>query len=245
MKKICFSLLAFFATFLSLNAQEIWLETGLKGGAGASFLFNQNIADDNDYTYKFTPMYGFGAKFAVNFGPFHGISLEGLYNQAGQDFDYRLTGVQGDLENQIQWKSLDAYLLYRYITKRVYLEAGPMYSFVQSVEQTDNNAEIANPENFYEKNYLAGVFGFGGYVAGSNTFSVGLGIRLHYGFTDFVSSQGQLLGYPNPSRDSAYDSVEKTHPVFGQVLLEFNFGLGHFARTSCSERMRFFGSGRR
>jgi hypothetical protein len=230
---------------LTANAQEIWIEAGLKGGFGTSFLLNKNIADDRTYDYKITTMYGVGGKLSVNFGPYHGIAIEGLYNQAGQDFEYQLDGTQGDLENNIDWKSIDAYLLYRYIRNRVYVEVGPMYSLVRSVKQQDNGVELTDTEDFYEKNYLAGVFGFGGYIAGAETFSVGLGLRLSYGLGDFVSEAGREGGYPNPVHQNVYESPKNTHPIYGQFLVEFNFGIGHFAKTSCTERMKFFGAGRR
>lgn len=225
---------------LVLNAQEIWLETALKGGAGMSFLMNKNILNDNTYRNALSPMYGFGAKVAVNFGAWHGIALEGLFNTSSQKWDYSLPNVTGDLQNEVKWNSLEMYLLYRYIRNRTYIEVGPMYSLIRSVEQTDNGVEIVDPDPFYENNYLAGVFGFGGYLGGSETFSVGLGIRVHYGFTDLVSEDGRAAGYPNPVRQNLYDSEASTHPLVAQLLLEFNFGIGHWAKTSCHERMKFF-----
>lgn len=239
MKKLTLTLSSLLLV-LVLNAQEIWLETALKGGAGMSFLMNKNILDDNSYRNALTPMYGFGAKVAVNFGAWHGIALEVLFNSSSQKWDYTLTNVSGDLRNEVKWKSLEAYLLYRYIRNRTYLEVGPMYSIIRSVEQTDNEVQVNDPDPFYEDNYLAGVFGFGGYLGGSETFSVGLGLRVHYGITDFVSDAGRAAGYPNPVRTNIYDSEAKTHPLVAQLLLEFNFGIGYWAKTSCSERMRFF-----
>ncbi|HFA51725.1 MAG TPA: hypothetical protein ENJ95_22140 [Bacteroidetes bacterium] len=240
MKKIYFSLFVFIFC-QSLTAQEIWLEAGLKGGAGMSFLLNKNIQDDKSYDYVLTPMYGIGGKFAVNFGPNHGISLEALYNQAGQDFDYKLPGTTGDLANEITWKNIDAYLLYRYFSNRVYVEIGPMYSLVQSVGQVDNETAVSAANNAYESSYLSGVFGFGGLIAGADTFSVGLGARLSYGFSDFVNEKGRGLNFPN---FVPYGTYEKTHPVYAQILLELNFGLGHFAKTGCGQRMKFFGNRR-
>lgn len=242
MKRLFLTLFSAVTFILTLSAQEIWLEAALKGGAGTSFLYNKNIVDDPDYRYKFTPMYGLGAKFAVNFGPWHGLSLEGLYNFSGQDFNYQEAGSSTDLANEIKWRSVDAYLLYRYITNRVYVEIGPMYSFIQSIEQNDNGDKIVEPATNYENGYLAGAFGFGGYIGGAETFSVGLGVRLNYGFLDFVNEQGRKDWYP---ARKVYEKTETTHPIFAQFLVEFNFGIGHFARTSCSKRMHFFGAGGR
>ena len=243
MKKPYFILLALFFT-MNLGAQEIWIEAALKAGDGLSFLVNKNIINDNSYGYKMTNSYGLGAKVAVNFGPWHGGSLEAMYNNLGQDFDYHLDGTTGTLRNSINWKSIDTYLLYRYIQNRIYIETGPVYGMVQSLSQNDNGLELTSPEDFYEDNYLGGVFGFGGYIAASGTFSVGLGIRLQYGFTDFVNDAGQKAGYPNPVRKTIYESPATTHPAFAEFMVEFNFGVGRFARTSCGQRMHFFRGGR-
>lgn len=246
MKKIILSLLAF-AFSLTLPAQEIWLEAGVKGGPGLSFLYNQNIADDDTHNYLLTGMYGVGAKFAVNFGANNGFTLEGLYGQTGQNMDYNVAGSSNDLRNEITWKSINAYLLYRYTSRAVFLELGPMYSLVQSVEQTDDGGAIDQNqiENFYTENYLAGVFGFGGLLFQSGTVSGGLGVRLHYGFGDFVSEEGQSAGFPNPNKTSVYDSVEDTSPIFAQLIFELNFGLGRFAPAGCGKRMTFYRGGRR
>jgi hypothetical protein len=241
MKKVfLFTILALAA--FTTSAQEIWIEAAAKGGYGISFLHNANIIDDDSYNYKITPTYGFGAKLAVNFGPYHGISIDGMYNTLGQDFEYDLATVQ-DNQNEISWKSIDAYLLYRYTRNRVFLELGPMYSFVQEVKQTDAGFELANASDFYEQNYLSGVFGWGGYLAGSETFSLVLGMRLHYGLTDFINSDGQNLGLPNVTAN--YADYKKSRPAFVQVMMEFNFGIGRFAKAQCSKRMQFFRARRR
>lgn len=233
MKKIIFSLFAI-AFSLTLTAQEIWLEAGLKGGAGMSFLLNKNIQDDGSHDYVLTPTYGVGGRFALNFGPNHGITMEGMYNQIGQDWEYSAAGQTG-LTNELRLKSIDAYLLYRYTSFSTYLEIGPMYSFNQSVDQKIAGVEVPT-DGFYEDSYLAGVFGFGGKIAHHETFSTYLGFRAHYGFTDIVTDLGWRKDYPNPI--ASYTAQESTNPVFVQVLAEFNFGLGRFAKTACADRWR-------
>lgn len=226
--------------FSQLNAQEIWLEAGLKGGVGLSFLHNKNIVNDDNYGYLMTPMYNIGGKFAVNFGAKHGFSLEAMLGTLGQDFDYQLNGPTKDQSEEIDWKTIDAYVLYKLVNNRMYVELGPMYSIVRSVSQT---AE-ASSETFYQKNYLSGVLGFGGLVAGSETFTVSTGLRFHYALNDFINSAGQKANYPNPIRATAYDSYAETRVAYAEFLVELNFGIGRFAKTSCHERMRFFRSGR-
>lgn len=240
MKNIQLTLLFFLFTS-TLVAQEIWIETGFKGGYGSSFLFNQNIADDRDYRYDLSGGYGFGGKIGVNFGAWHGIALEGMFTNLNQDFNYTKDGVDGKLNNSINWKALNAYLLYRYNRNRLYLEFGPMFTSMGEISQIDADTKTKDASAFYADNYVSGTFGFGGFLAGSNTFSIVLGIRAHYGFQDFISDEGQTLGYPNPNKNAPYDTYTQTNPAYVMATVEFNFGVGHFAKTACHERMRFFG----
>jgi hypothetical protein len=240
MKKFTFPFLLMML-LQSASAQDIWLEAALKGGVGASFLLNKNVLDDDNFNYNANLGYNFGGKVALNFGPFNGISLEGFLTKWGQDLDYKQP-ILGNTTTEISWNTVDALLLYRHISNRVYVELGPMYSFVRSLEQKDDSTLPTNAKSNYESGYLSGVLGFGGYIAGAETFSVGLGIRLHYGLTDFVNADGKQLGYPTPT--TRYESSAISRPAFAEFMVEFNFGIGHWAKTSCSERMHFFRSGR-
>ena len=238
MKRTIISLLAFLFC-LNLNAQEFWFEAGLKGGGGLSFLYNKNIVDDSNWDYALTPMYGVGAKFSCNFGPYHGVFFEGLYNKSGQDWTYNIATSTNDFDYSVEWQSIDLYVLYRGIRNRAYFEIGPRYSLIQKFEQT---ALMGTTEttDFYESSYFGAALGFGGYIAGSETFSVGIGMRLNYGFGDIVNDKGlaEGNGFPNPVKDIAYETEEKTNIMFAQFLVEFNFGVGRFAKTACSERFK-------
>lgn len=240
MKRLFISLFVFLFC-LNLSAQEFWFEAGLKGGAGMSFLYNKNILDDSDWDYALTPMFGAGAKFSCNFGPYHGVFLEALYNKSGQDWKYNIASSTQDFDYSVEWQSIDLYILYRGIRNRTYFEIGPMYSLLQKFEQPALGVGgTAETTDFYESSYFGGAFGFGGYVVGSETFSMGIGIRLNYGFGDVVNDKGfaEGNGFPNPVKDAAYETVEKTNIMSAQFLVEFNFGVGRFAKTACSERFK-------
>ncbi|MEO1257271.1 MAG: outer membrane beta-barrel protein [Bacteroidota bacterium] len=240
MKKFTISLFVFLFC-LTLHAQEFWFEAGLKGGVGMSFLYNKNVVDDSNWDYALTPMFGAGAKFSCNFGPYHGVFLEGLFNKSTQDFRYNIASSTEDFDYSVEWQSIDLYVLYRGIKNRVYFEVGPMYSLIQKFEQPlIHNAAASESTDFYENSYFGGVFGFGGYIAGAETFSVGIGVRLNYGFGDIVNDKGlaESNGFPNPVKDIAYETEERTNIMFAQFLVEFNFGVGRFAKTACSERFK-------
>lgn len=236
--------ICFLLTSLAASAQEIWIEAALKGGYGASFLLNKNILNDDSYAYQVASGYNYGGKFAVNFGPYNGISVEGLLSKGGQKWQYDIPLIGTDLVNEIEWKSIDALLLFRHINNRVYFELGPKYSIVKSVSQTDGTVEFEDPKQNYADNYISGVLGFGGYITGTETFSLGLGLRFHYGLTDFVSDSGQKAGFPNPIKLADYESTAVTRPALAEFMIEFNFGIGHWAQSACSDRMRFHRSGR-
>jgi hypothetical protein len=240
MKKFTFTLFLSFLTLSIFAQKEIWVEASLKGGYGLSFLHNKNIADDSFTKYQLSTSNSFGGRFALNFGPFNGVSLEAMYNNLSQEYLYNLDGNPTDFTNTIEWASVDALILYRYIRNRIYVEVGPMYSMVQNVDQNDNGNEILSAQSFYADNYFSGVFGWGGYIAGTETFSLGIGMRLSYTFSDFINEEGQKSGYPNPTKNAPYETYETSNPAFVQFMVELNFGIGRFARTACTERMKFF-----
>lgn len=240
MKQFTFTLLLVYLSLSAFSQKEIWVEASLKGGYGLSFLHNKNIADDGSYKYQLSTTHSFGGRFALNFGAFNGVSVEAMYNNLSQEYLYNLDGNPNDLTNTIEWASIDAMILYRYIRNRIYVEVGPMYSMTQNVDQMDNGNEILSAQSYYADNYFSGVFGWGGYIAGSETFSLGIGMRLSYTFSDFINDEGQKQGFPNPVKNVAYETYESSNQAFVQFMLELNFGIGRFARTACTERMKFF-----
>ncbi len=236
MKKFLLPLFSL-ALLTQISAQkEFWFELGAKGGVGLSFLTNKNIFDDDNYGYKLTMSNTFGAKFAANFGPTHSIMVEGMLANLGQDFDYKLIPGERNQKEEIDFKSMDLGLLYRATIQRNYIEIGPVYSKVRSVKYSSE----ADASKYFEDNYLSGVLGFGGYLGGADAFSVGMGLRFHYTFADLVNETGQKAGYPNPVKTPPllYPSVEPTHFAWAEVMFEVNFGVGHFAKTSCSDRFK-------
>ncbi len=250
MKNILLSL-----SFLLLSTvafSQVWIDLGVKGSYGMNLLWNKNILDDRSYNHKFTGSSGFGGKVGINFGARHGFQADVMYHNMSQDFTYRLPNILGgedEYNNNVSWKTLDFSLLYRASSNRVYVELGPMYSLVRSIEQQDDNLILTDDVNdYYQDNYLSGVIGFGGFLAGTDIFSINLGFRVHYAFQDFITESGQnpnplLNSFPAPVRQNNYDTYKSTNPLFVEAALTFEFGLGEFAKTSCGGRRHFFWSG--
>ncbi|MCC6816435.1 MAG: outer membrane beta-barrel protein [Saprospiraceae bacterium] len=243
MKKLFFIFLSFFI-FQQLEAQKIyaWWDCGVKAGYGLTGFLNSNLTKDDNYSYHLNTGYGLGAKFGMYFGLRNGITFDFMYSKSKQAFDYAIPG-NAENEHSISWNNYDLALLYRNQSNGAYVELGPMYSLVKKVSNSDSNdgGENKDVANFYNKNYWSGVFGVGGYIAGTETFTLMLGLRLGYALTDFVSDEGKKLNYPTPKQTSLTAKDSKTNPAFVQLVMEGNFALGYYGKTSCSKRAHLFG----
>jgi len=162
--------------------------------------------------------------------------------------------------NQVRWSNLDLYLLYRNYSQGAFSEIGVMNTFLQSVEQLDALAgyPILTDVTPNYQNYLSLVLGGGAFVAGSDSFTLMMGIRIHYALTDFISpqgqddqsllDQGQAFAFPTTFRQDfsgqasdPYADNRITRPLLIQIAFEFNFGIGYFARTTCGGRLKWIG----
>ncbi len=253
-------------TFLFITTQcfsQAWTDVGLKLGGGTSWLIDRNLFDDNTYVHDISGAFNFGAKASLNIGDRHSISFEAMISNMKQNFDYGWTddnGIRIEGRNEVQWTNLDLYLLYRFYSQGAFSEFGIMRSQVRSVEHFDPLAGFADftdvTGNYQD--YLSAVFGGGAFVAGSERFTLMLGIRIHFALTDFISEQGQDLeslqgqnqqfAFPSTFRNDftglendPYLDQSITRPILVELLAEFNFGIGYFARTICSGRVRWFG----
>lgn len=232
---------------------QLWIDVGVKGGYGMSLLANNNIFNDASYNHQFTAGNGFGGRVGLNFGENHGFTMDVMSRKMKQNFEYTLLNDNTFYTNTISWKNLDLYLLYRYSSQKVFIEFGPMLSLVRSVEQVDDNPFFlfSDVEDYYSDKYYSAVLGFGGFLVGNEVFSLNFGVRIHYALQDFISEEGQspplggLNSFPAPIRSEIYSDYKETRPVYIEVGLELSFGLGEFARTSCSNRRHWFWSGNR
>ncbi len=259
-------LLLLFASIIFISQQsfaQAWTDVGLKLGGGTSWLIDQNIFDDNTYVHDFSGAYNFGAKASLNLGERHSISFEAMLSNQRQNFDYGWTddsGVRIEGRNEVRWSNVDLYFLYRYYSQGAFSEFGIMRAQVRSVEHFDpvgGFPQITDVTNNYQ-DYFSAVFGGGAFVAGSERSTLMLGIRIHFALTDFISEAGMSeaslaeqdlqFAFPNPfrndftgSENNPYADPRITRPILIELLAEYNFGIGYFARTICSGRIKWFG----
>lgn len=232
MKKFILLTVVFFAINFSLKSQELWFDAGVKGAYGPTMLINKNVLDERNLNQKITTGFGYGAKFAINFGYYHGITFDLMLNSAHQGFDYTKT----DEELDINWKTKDLYVLYRHYRTINYMEFGPKFSKVSSFQNNDEDSD-----KNYVSSYPSAVLGFGWYIFGNKSFTATMGLRFEYAFNDIINKTGKENGYPvYPYRTESYEKYATTNPLIAQLSFEINWGLGYFAKTACGGRHHFF-----
>lgn len=242
-KRLQFSiLLAFLFIASSMTGQRAakfwWFDVGVKGQYGATSMFNQVIADSDDWRYDISTGYSFGGKIGINKGT-SGLTIDVMAATGTASFeDARLSG--NAINTELNWNSIDIYTLYRNNRQLGYVEVGPKFTVLRNAEYSDGISELASDVTaFYEGNNVNAVLGFGAYFLGSDgAFSGILGLRFEYGLTDIVNPSGHASGIPvgDVSLDTG-GSV--THPLFAGVSFELNWGLGYYGKASCGGRAKF------
>lgn len=238
MKKLF--LILFLGMAITAHSQ-VWFEAAAKGTYGYKGFLNSNIMDDGRVNYQLTPGYAYGGRFGINFGYYNGISFELLLADNKQNFG--VEGLNGStLDYTINWKAQDLYLLYRFYGQKTFIEIGPKLSKIQKVSQTIDGNDFPVVAGKDYKDYYSAALGFGTYVFGAANFSLMLGARVEYAFQDFVGSDAQMnIPLPRPVLATPrYSTYKSSNPYSAQICLEFNFGLGYFAKAACGRRGFFF-----
>ncbi len=221
---------------LQTNAQ-VWFEAAFKGTYGFTGFLNKNIMDDGRVNYKLTSGLAYGGRFGVNFGYYNGISIEALLADNTQKFDVQGQNGGPTVNYDINWKAVDLYLLYRLYGNKTFLEIGPKLSQLRSINQTPTPGSLVKGADY--KDYWSGALGFGTYIFGVYNFSMMLGARFEYSFQDLVGDSGKEKNLPLYTLP-AYETYKASSPFTAKICLEFNFGLGYFAKAACGRRGFFF-----
>ena len=219
---------------------QVWLELGPKGMMGMTGLANANINSDPDHDSSLGFATSLGGAAVLNFGPYHGLNVELLSAKYSHSMTYR-GGGDGSQTVNMEWESLDAYLLYRfYRDNGAFAELGGKATYVGGAQQS-LGTDWADVEQNYTDQYFSGCFGVGGFVTSNRVLVVKTGLRAEYAFTDLISEQGQMENYPTFYTN--YENYEETRPFRVGFYLEVTFGVGGFAQSQCGSRGIIFGTG--
>lgn len=218
---------------------QVWLDIAPKVAYGLSGFYNNNVWSDTEHNNQFNTGYSYGGKLGINIGEYNGFIIEGLLQNGRQEFQHRVGTAR--IPNRTEWQSLDLSLMYRFNSQGSYLEIGPQMMLLQSVDQTYNGLPVET-NNLYGDNYFGAAAGFGGFIAGNEYFTLVMGLRIGYAFTDMMSPQAERASNPPPASYITYDSYSSSHPFYAQIHMEFSFGIGGVARAACGRRNYLFGS---
>ncbi len=228
------AILLFSAFYLPTYAQ-LWIEVGAKGTYGITALYNNEVWNSGQVNNKFSTGLGYGARLGLNFGDHNGISLEAIWGDGKQEWEF----IQGTTKtsNINTWKYLDYNILFRNVARKGYFEVGPKIRTMRSVVITEATTET-DVKSFYNNNMLGAVLGFGTNLVGNEVVSLQFGLRFEYLFKDFVNADGKAKGYPFRLLTTASQSA--TNNINIMACLDLNFGIGGIARASCGKRRFLF-----
>lgn len=217
---------------------QVWLELGGKAGFGLTGFFNDNLVNDAQHNFELNTAFSYGGVLGLNFGENHGLNLEALSITNQQNFEFLESGDQTRIG--VEWKAIDVFLMYRFYSEGgAFFELGPKYTSVRSAEQSEGMRRF-RVDDLYETEYFSAAAGFGGFLAGSEVFTVKLNLRFEYALQDFVSQQGVDEGYP--AYYTSFDAYAESRPFRASLGIEINFGLGGIAQSACGRRRFILGT---
>jgi hypothetical protein len=225
---------------------QFWMEAGVKGLYGTTIPFNSHTFNDSESSLRITPDYAYGVKLAANFGDNNGVIVDGLISQSKASYSYNKPGsIEGT--HELSWRSIDIYPMYRHYYERSFIEIGPKVSLLQNMTQSEGFLKSPDAKEFFNSFNYGASLGFGGYLIGSEYFSLSMNFRIDYQISDFVSAKGQettLLRGSYPLPDVRYDTYSKTSPISARAGLELAFPIGGVAKAQCGRRVFFIGGNR-
>lgn len=234
-----FTLLIGFVFIAQTAFSQVWLDIGPKVNYGITGFYSAEIYDDNQHKVLFKTDLAYGGKVGLYLGEVFGVSFEGMIANNRQEFEYTAGGTNSI--NSTKWQTLNLAIMPRFSFTGSYIELGPQWSLLRSVEQSLGGAPL-DSENLYRDRYINGVFGFGGYIAGSEIFTLSMGVRFGYSLTDFLSESAQDLSNPPPAQYKTFDEYAPVNPFYVSFVAELTFGIGGVAKAECGRRSFLFGS---
>lgn len=237
--RLLFLLLVAFA--VQTSHAQVWLEAGGRAGLGLSGYVNKNLFNDDQHDYSFDLGLVYGPVVGLNFGDYHGLTLELMLAQNQQQLSYHGdTTAERSPHNTLIWKTSEFNLLYRFYTDQgAYIEIGPKLAHVRSVKQS-YGADRLEVDTKYNDSYYSAILGFGAFLAANETLTLKLGLRGEYALSDLVSEEGKKDGFP--AYYKTFDSYTPTKPLRVSIGLELTFGIGGVAKAGCGHRNLVFGT---
>ena len=227
---------------LGKKGGQQWIVLGARANVANTWLLNKNVMNDSRYKYK--PSVGGcgGIMLGLHLTEVFAIEGECLFSAYSQRM------ASGDT---LKWTSktnlayIDIPVMLRFDFENFkYLELGIKFGILNSAKYTYNNEDFPafNQSNVdikksYDKNTSL-VFGWGTGIWGDGGLLISLGVRLGYGLSDIISTDGgrgndYILG------DGTKKSYTKTNTATAALHLNIDFDLGWFMSSSCGRSHKF------
>ena len=234
-------IIAFLAIFVVHSySQKPWIDFGLKGMAGTTWLFNSNISGDRNFEHTLSPGFGVGGKLGINYNNEFQLTVDAIYAFSNQS--YAVKDTANSWTKTTSYTSLNIPVLLRLNLSGTFIELGPQFSMIQTATEK-NSGDFQSESDVlssFEASYVSGVFGIGRWVGtGIDNFNLAIGLRFTYGFSDVISSAGGQgstnhypvndLNYPDPG----YGQYAGTNPFAAMLILEFNYDLASVMDNTC------------
>jgi len=146
---------------------------GIKGGLNVASLSFSN----DTYTTSQRIGYLFGAFGNYSLAESLSLQAELLYSSEGNNWNF-----QNDAEGVIRHNQLRIPVLVKYkIGEKLFIEAGPQYSFLLSIDQSIDNGDFDDISDFYKSGLLGYAIG-ASYDLGSLLSGLAAGIRYNGAF---------------------------------------------------------------
>ncbi len=217
-----------------------WLSISAKGGYGNSILLNSSVMNDDDVNMNFlSPSFSYGGRLGITFGDYVGVSGELLSYHFGQK--YTINSNNQEYTKETKLVSTDFSVLLRYTSAYgIYVEAGPKFSTLKSVNET-NSIDVLRIQKVddYNEKFKGALFGLGMAPLRRDRVELFMGLRFNYGFDDLLKEEYVPLfdGVKLP----VYANHESTNPLSVQLMIEFNYIFGFWGDASCKKgRIVFF-----
>lgn len=219
----------------NLGFAQGYLDVGLKGYFGTTWLLQETIINDQDYVHEISMGAGPGFKLGLNFNERVALVGEVLYFEFNQK--YAIKEGSDTWHKQIKMTSIDLPILLRTNSESgSYFEIGAQYSMMQMIQENNQFGNIDAFDN-YNTNRWSAILSFGGYMMGWENFGISMGFRFAYSFDDIVTNEGELGSYTN--KVASVPGRKITTPLTAGLVLEFNYDLGYLAKSPCTGRRSF------
>ena len=245
MKKACFFIYICIISICSFSqSHQInkWVVVGVRGTFNSTWLLNQNQLSDKGLKYKASWGGSGGIMLGVHYTQWGAVHIEGLYSTLSQKMAGTIDSLKWDSRTDLTYYEFP--ILLHFVPKEFkYIEAGIKISSLANAKSSYTSSLVnvsGDAKSNFEKSNLALVLGWGGSLWGDGGGLLDLGIRLTYGLSDIISTNGGRDKEYKSYSDGTPKSYTPTNTATIGFHLTYDFDMGWWFHDSCKRKYKFF-----